>query len=139
MTGLLALAIAAGAWEHAGSKVAFIEYREGIVEELRDKHRPYFLLFSAEWCHWCHEFGEKTLSEEMEVNGLIAQTLIGLNEDGEHGALVDTIVTYFSAMGEVFEERLWEGENWEFTERYVPYLRAVDSYLSGPKLAAHRQ
>jgi uncharacterized protein YyaL (SSP411 family) len=75
----------------------------------------------------------------MEVNGLLAQTLIGLNEDGDHGALVNTIIRYFSAMGEVFEERLWDGENWEFTEHYVPYLRAVDSYLSEPRLAARQR
>jgi len=75
----------------------------------------------------------------MEVNGLLAQTLIGLNGDGEYGALVNSIVRYFSDMGDILEERLWDGENWEFTERYVPYLRAVDSYLSGPKLAAQQQ
>jgi uncharacterized protein YyaL (SSP411 family) len=74
----------------------------------------------------------------MEVNGLLAQSLIGLNDDGEYDLLIGNIVRYFSAMGEIFEERLWDGENWEFTERYVPYLRAVDSYLSGPKLAAQQ-
>ena len=72
----------------------------------------------------------------MEVNGLVAQTLIGLNDDAKYGLLVKNIVTYFSAMGEIFEERLWDGENWEFTERYVPYLQAVDNYLATPTLAA---
>ena len=75
----------------------------------------------------------------MEVNGLIAQTLIGLNGDGAHEPLVDSIITYFSATGEILEERLWDAENWEFTERYVPYLRAVDTYLGGSKLAAQQQ
>ncbi len=72
----------------------------------------------------------------MEVNGLIAQTLIGLKDAGDYGGLINAIITYFSAMGEVFEERLWEGQDWEFTERYVPYLRAADSYQHGPELAA---
>ena len=71
----------------------------------------------------------------METNGLIAQTLIGLKRVGDYGALINAIITYFSAMGEVFEERLWEGQEWEFTERYVPYLRAADSYQRGPELA----
>ena len=71
----------------------------------------------------------------MEVNGLIAQTLIGLKDAGNHGGLINAIITYFSAMGEVLEERLWEGQDWEFTERYVPYLRAAESYLNGPALA----
>lgn len=72
----------------------------------------------------------------MEVNGLIAQTLIDLNDDAKYDLLVSNIIKYFSAMGEIFEERLWDGENWEFTERYVPYLRAVDNYLANPTLAA---
>jgi uncharacterized protein YyaL (SSP411 family) len=74
----------------------------------------------------------------MEVNGLLAQTLIGLDKDGLYKPLIDTIITYFSATGEILEERLWDGENWEFTERYVPYLRAVDSYLGEPKLATRQ-
>lgn len=71
----------------------------------------------------------------MEVNGLLAQTLIGLEDGAKYGRLINTIVTYFSGMDEILEERLWDGENWEFTERYVPYLRTVDSYLGGRKLA----
>jgi hypothetical protein len=55
-----------------------------------------------------------------------AQTLMGLDENENYAALVNVIVTYSSAMGEIFEERLWDGENWEFTEHYVPYLRTVD-------------
>ena len=75
----------------------------------------------------------------MEMNGLLAQSLIGLKGEGDYSDLVDTIITYFSGMGEIFDERLWDGENWEFTERYVPYLLAVDSYLSSPALAAQQQ
>jgi len=71
----------------------------------------------------------------MEVNGLLAQTMIGLGKDGSYKPIIDNIITYFSATGEILEERLWDGENWEFTERYVPYLLAVDSYLGGPTLA----
>lgn len=75
----------------------------------------------------------------MEVNGLIAQTLIGLRNDDDYDDLINAIMTYFSAMGEVLEERLWEGQDWEFTERYVPYLRAAESYQNSPRLAAHWQ
>ena len=75
----------------------------------------------------------------METNGLLARSLMGLGQDGDYGDLIDAIVTYFSGMGEIFDERLWEGENWEFTERYVPYLRAVDAYLRGPALAAQQE
>jgi len=72
----------------------------------------------------------------MEVNGLMAQTLIALDDGAKYNLLLSNIIRYFSAMGEIFEERLWDGENWEFTERYVPYLRALDSYLTNPTLAA---
>ena len=75
----------------------------------------------------------------MEVNGLLAQTLIGLEDSAAYGNLLDAIVTYFSAMGEVYDERVWEGDNWEFTERYVPYLRAVDGYIGELKLSARGQ
>lgn len=75
----------------------------------------------------------------MEMNGLLAQTLIGLDDDGKYRVLVDGIITYFSATREILEDRLWDAENWEFSERYVPYLRAVDSYLSGRKLVAQQQ
>ncbi|MED5403840.1 MAG: DUF255 domain-containing protein, partial [SAR324 cluster bacterium] len=28
------------------------------------------MLFSAEWCHWCHIFNEETLTEEEVYNYL---------------------------------------------------------------------
>ncbi len=68
----------------------------------------------------------------MEVNGLLAQTLLGVERNARQEAVLDSIITYFSGMGEILEERLWDGQDWAFTERYVPYLRAVDSYLAGP-------
>ncbi|MDJ0958650.1 MAG: DUF255 domain-containing protein [Arenicellales bacterium] len=49
------------AYEHEDSLVEFVEYREGVVTDAKQKNKPYFLLFSAQWCHWCHEFAEKTL------------------------------------------------------------------------------
>ena len=61
---LLALAALSHAWEHHSTNVVFEEYREGLIEELQEKDRPYFLLFSAEWCHWCHEFGKNTLTDD---------------------------------------------------------------------------
>ncbi len=41
--------------------VEFVEYSDKVLLENRDQNKPYFLLFSAEWCHWCHEFAENTL------------------------------------------------------------------------------
>lgn len=75
----------------------------------------------------------------MEVNALFAENLMALQGNGSYEALIASIVTYFSATGEIFEERVWEGKDWEFTERYVPYLRLVDSYQSKSKVAVQQQ
>ncbi len=89
LVGLLAFSACAHAWEHEGSKVAFTEYREGIIEELHERDRPYFLLFSAEWCHWCHEFGENTLTDERVAEYLNANyTSIFIDADIHSAAYV---------------------------------------------------
>jgi len=54
----------AAAFEHEESLVEFIEYSDDVLLENRDQNKPYFLLFSAEWCHWCHEFAENTLTRQ---------------------------------------------------------------------------
>ena len=64
---LLAAGLAAPlapAYEHHESLVNFEEYADDVIERSRGKQRPYFLLFSAEWCHWCHEFAEGALARE---------------------------------------------------------------------------
>jgi len=32
-------------------------------------------------------------------------------------------------MDAMLEDQIWDAENWQFAERYVPYLRAADKYL----------
>ncbi len=48
-------------YEHHESLVDFEEYSDRVVVESKAADKPYFLLFSAEWCYWCHEFAENTL------------------------------------------------------------------------------
>ena len=50
-----------GAYEHRDSLVEFVEYSDNVITQNKQRNKPYFLLFSAEWCHWCHEFAENTL------------------------------------------------------------------------------
>jgi len=50
-------------FEHHNSHVNFIEYNKNIIQENKSFKKPYFLLFAAEWCHWCEIFAEKTLSK----------------------------------------------------------------------------
>lgn len=60
----------AQAYEHKQSLVQFLEYEEGVIEEAKREKKPYFLLFSAQWCHWCHEFAEHTLVRKDVANYL---------------------------------------------------------------------
>ena len=50
------------AYEHENSLVNFQEYSENVIRKNRIENKPYFLLFSAEWCYWCHQFAKRTLS-----------------------------------------------------------------------------
>ena len=52
------------AFEHHDSHVNFLEYNKNIIFENKVQKKPYFLLFAAEWCHWCHIFAEKTLTKK---------------------------------------------------------------------------
>ncbi len=66
-----------------------------------------------------------------EMNGWLAQMLIGLEgrSGSDDGATPEALITYFSAMDKVLDDRIWNAKSWPFTERYVPYLKAVDRYL----------
>ena len=54
----------AEAFEHEESSINFQDYSRDVIKQNRDKHKPYFLLFAAQWCHWCDLFIEETLSKE---------------------------------------------------------------------------
>ena len=66
----------------------------------------------------------------MELNGLIAQSILGLGgrSDPANMEIVESLITHYSQMTEVLEDRLWDAVEWDFTESYVPYLRALEKY-----------
>lgn len=69
---------------------------------------------------------------QMELNGLIALTFLLLPEnerDKGQSRIVEGIITYFSGMNGLLEERVWDPDDWQFMERYVPYLKAAEIYL----------
>ncbi len=72
-----------------------------------------------------------------EMNGWLAQMLIGLGgrSGGDNAATPEALITYFSGMDDVLDDRIWNAEGWQFTERYVPYLKAVDRYLGDRRAA----
>jgi hypothetical protein len=51
----------ASAYEHVDSLVDFQEYSEEVITRNKYRNKPYFLLFSADWCYWCHQFADNTL------------------------------------------------------------------------------
>ena len=54
----------AEAFEHEESSINFQDYSRDVIKQNRDRNKPYFLLFAAQWCHWCDLFIEETLSKE---------------------------------------------------------------------------
>ena len=68
----------------------------------------------------------------METNALLALAMMGLDEDGiaQRWDVVESLMTYFSGVGELLDERLWESSDWEIMEAYVPYLEAIDVFLA---------
>ncbi|MEL0181261.1 MAG: DUF255 domain-containing protein, partial [Deltaproteobacteria bacterium] len=52
------------AYQHDQSKVEFLDYSPELLKKYADGEKPLFLLFSAEWCHWCKVLESKTLREE---------------------------------------------------------------------------
>jgi uncharacterized protein YyaL (SSP411 family) len=73
---------AALAYEHEESLVEFVEYSEDIVSQNRHQNKPYFVLFSAEWCHWCHEFAENTLTRK-DVADYLNQNFVNVFVDAD--------------------------------------------------------
>ena len=76
------VAIPALAYQHHDFRVDFQDYADDVIERNVERHRPYFLLFSAEWCHWCHEFAEHTLSRE-EVYTYLNQNFVNVFVDAD--------------------------------------------------------
>ncbi|MCH7882444.1 MAG: thioredoxin domain-containing protein [Proteobacteria bacterium] len=68
----------------------------------------------------------------MSVNGLLAQSItrLGARLEPRDREIVGSLITYFSLMGEVLEDRFWNADEWEFAEAYVPYLQLLEQYTS---------
>ena len=81
--------------------------------------------------------GDDSIEYLMETNALLALAMMGLEEDGipQRWDVVESSMTYFSGVGELLDERLWESSDWEIMEAYVPYLEAIDAWLA---LRPHR-
>ena len=67
----------------------------------------------------------------MALNGLLVQAMMGLWDrlDEKEQRIIERVITYYSLMGEVLEDRLWDAVDWDFTENYVAYLAAIDQFV----------
>ncbi|MDD9980036.1 MAG: DUF255 domain-containing protein [Gammaproteobacteria bacterium] len=76
--------------------------------------------------------GDDSIEYLMETNALLALAMMRLDEDGlpQRWDVVESLMTYFSGVGELLDERLWESTEWEIMEAYVPYLEAIDAWLA---------
>jgi thioredoxin-related protein len=41
--------------------VNFIEYNKQVIQKYKNSGKPFYLLFSADWCIWCKRFEKRTL------------------------------------------------------------------------------
>ena len=64
----------------------------------------------------------------MEMNSWLVLALMSRDPDNP---IISTILTYFSGMAELLEDRVWEAQDWQFAEHYVPFLFAADQFLNG--------
>jgi uncharacterized protein YyaL (SSP411 family) len=79
--------------------------------------------------------GDKALDLEyqLEFNSIIALALLSMpkNERDEgKSEVIKNIITYFSDINGLLDERVWNEGSWRFMERYAPYLKASEIYLS---------
>lgn len=47
--------------------------------------------------------------------------------------IVKPLISYFSGLEELLEERLWDSNDWELLERYASFLSAADRLLDSKK------
>ena len=68
----------------------------------------------------------------MEMNAMLGLAMMRLEEDGyrQRRGVVESLMTYFSGVGTLLDERLWESSDWEVMEAYVPYLEAIDAFVA---------
>ncbi|MDP6625887.1 MAG: DUF255 domain-containing protein, partial [Nitrospinota bacterium] len=70
------------AFEHEKLAVNFLDYSPASLELAREQKKPVFILISAEWCHWCKVFKEKTLIKE-KVYSFLNERFINIFVDAE--------------------------------------------------------
>lgn len=61
LAGLAAVPVPSRASYPEGSKIPWLEYGQAAFDKAGAEGKPVFLLFTADWCHWCHVYEGETL------------------------------------------------------------------------------
>jgi|TARA_B100001971_G_scaffold112053_1_gene103111 uncharacterized protein YyaL (SSP411 family) len=67
----------------------------------------------------------------LELNGIVSLTWLKLSKDSPREDMLDAInnvIKFFSKVEPLLQESVWSKQNFNFLDRYVPYLRAVELY-----------
>ena len=91
----IALIISAHAFEHEHSPVQFLEYHPTIIDNQKFRKKPFYLLFSAQWCHWCKIFANKTLMDP-NVQAFLNENFVNIFIDAD---IHPTVFKKFKATG----------------------------------------
>ena len=78
----IALIVSAHAFEHEHSPVQFLEYHPTIIDKQKFQNKPFYLLFSAQWCHWCKIFANKTLVDP-KVHTFLNENFVNIFIDAD--------------------------------------------------------
>jgi hypothetical protein len=68
----------------------------------------------------------------MAINGDIAFALMDQSKklSNQKHSPVKPIITYFSGLNELLEDKFWDSKSWDFLERSASFLSSADSFLA---------
>jgi uncharacterized protein YyaL (SSP411 family) len=84
LTAAVVWAVPALSWAAypEGSKIPWLEYGQAAFDRAKGENRPVFLLFTADWCHWCHVYEDETI-ESPEIAAYISRHFVPIVVDAD--------------------------------------------------------
>ena len=128
-SGLPDYAYLAKLFQQASAKYQEERYRQAASKILRISRREYYDVEKQIFID--RQLDAKDYEYLMGMNAGFALGLMGesKNNAGKINTNVKPLISYFSGLEELLEERLWDGNDWELLERYASFLSAADRFL----------